>query len=114
MRSGYPDGLVGAVDGDDDFCASVTVQIQAVGIRGPLQREGSCHLDGGLALVDKGGKLLEVFASGRPTFASRRPYQWLPQAGKLATPDRFLRLGEVTEQCSAQSFDKMERLPLNT
>ena len=36
------------------------------------------------------------------------------QAGKLATQDRFRRLGEVAEQCSAQSLDKMERLPLNT
>ena len=36
------------------------------------------------------------------------------RAGKLATQDRFLRLGEAAEECSAQSFDKMERLPLNT
>ena len=35
------------------------------------------------------------------------------RASKLPTPDRFLRLGEAAKESSAQSFDKMERLPLN-
>ena len=115
MRPEYPDGLVAAVDGDDDFCANVTVHIQAVGIRGPLQREGSCHLDGELALVDKGGKLLEVFAH-RVDPHSRHDVldNGFHRAGKLATQDCFRRLGEAAEESSAQSLDKMERLPLNT